>query len=85
MVIETERLSDTEPLHHHFAGAVSEAPVFVIELAEDFPRLAYVIFGQKVNLSESAAEELFAQTKRTRGLAARPQERKRLVNNVVGR
>ena len=70
MVIEAERTSDSELLHYYSAGAVSETPVFVRELAEDLPRVAYVIFGQNVDLSERSAEELFAKTNCTRRLAA---------------
>jgi hypothetical protein len=72
MIIETERLSDTKFLHYHLARAVSETPVLVRELTKDLPRAKYVIFGKKVDLSKSAAKELFAQTDRTRGLPARP-------------
>jgi len=85
MVIEAKRTSDSELLLYYSAGAVSETPVFVRELAEDLPRVAYVIFGQNGDPGERYAEELFAKTNCTRQLAARPQQSKCFVNDVVGR
>ena len=70
-MIETERTCDSKLLHYYFARAVGETPVLVRKLVKDLPTAAYVIFGKKVDLSKSAAKELFAQTNGTRGLTAR--------------
>ena len=85
MVIETERLSDSEFLYYYFAGAVREAPGFVSELSKYVPRVADVVLRKKINLRERAAEKLFTQTNRARRLAPRPQERECFINYVVGR
>jgi hypothetical protein len=39
VVVERKGVSDTELFHHHFAGAVGEAPPLIIELLKHFPRM----------------------------------------------
>lgn len=65
MVIETERLSDSELVHYYFASAVGEAPLFVGELAKDLLCLAHVIVDQEIDPSERRVKELFAKGDRT--------------------
>ena len=61
VVIEGERQLDTELFHDDFAGAVCEAPAFIVELLEGLPCKRQISGSNLVDFRKFIVEEFCAQ------------------------
>jgi hypothetical protein len=51
VTVESERMTDSEPLHNHFASAICEAPFLIAILLKDFRRGAKIGLANPFQLS----------------------------------
>lgn len=83
VVVERKRAPNAQPLHHHTACAVREAPTFVVVLLKQLPRRGKILLFNRDDLGEGAIDHFGSKRDAVSIFTSRTEQSQRFINHVV--